>query len=112
MCVAGYVFVDDDVVDWKIKCCYRWLSDRVLQEDEDLSVSAKDQVIDYCRRWCSSIEDVLVTIPVTDDCWKIPMTYRCITLTMLQMLSLRDPIVDDVVVSRIPFSLRGSVGIL
>ena len=37
------------------------------------------------------------------------MMYRCITLILLKMLSLLTPIVDDVVVSRIPLLLRGSV---
>ena len=49
---------------------------------------------------------------VTDECRKLTMTSRCITLILLKMLSLVTPIVDDVVVSRIPFSLRGSVEIL
>ena len=37
------------------------------------------------------------------------MMYRCINLILLNMLSLVTPIFDDDVVSRIPFSLRGSV---
>ena len=98
----------------------------VLQE-EDQSVATKDQVIECyriwiskmktqcCRRWCSStkyIEDITVNVPVDDDRWKLPMTYRCITLILLKILSLLYPIVDDFVVSRIPFSLRVSVEIL
>ena len=68
-----------------------------------------------CRRWCSNtedIEDILVTVIVLDDCWKILMTYRCITLIALNILSLVTPIVDYVVVSKIPFSLRGSVELM
>ena len=37
------------------------------------------------------------------------MTHRCITLMMLQILSLITPILYDDVVSRITFSLRESV---
>ena len=95
--------------------------DRVLQGDEYKSVSPKDQMFECyrrwkmktrcCRRWCSSTEDV-EEVPLIDDCWKLSMTYRCITLMLVNMLSLLAPIVDDVVVSRIPFSLRGSVEIL
>ena len=94
---------------------------------ERSSVVAKDRVIYCCRRWrskmktqcyrrwCSSTKDVkdcTVIVLVVDGFWKLPMTYRCITLMLLKMLSLLDPTFDVVVVSRIPFSLRGSVEIL
>ena len=68
----------------------------------------KDQVIMCHWRWTHW----RVTTPVTDDCWNFFKTYICITLILLKMLSLVTPIVDDVVVSIIPFSLRGSVEIL
>ena len=35
------------------------------------------------------------------------MTYRCITLILLKILFLVTPIVDDVIISKILFSLRG-----
>ena len=68
-----------------------------------------------CRRLCSSTEDVeyvLVIVPIADVVEELPMIYRCITLVLLLMLSLLAPTIDVVVVSRIPFSLRGSVEIL
>ena len=110
---------------WISKCCCKGLSDWLLQEDEDQSVAAKDRVIECCstskmkiwccKRWCSStedVEDVPVTVPIADDCWKISMMYRCITLMLLKMHSLLSPTVDVVIVSIIPFSLRGGVEIL
>ena len=44
----------------------------------------KDQVIVCCRRWIHS----RVIVLVTDDYWKLPMTYRCISLILLKILSL------------------------
>ena len=85
---------------WRSKSFYKGSTDWVLQKMKTR----------WCRSWCSStedIEDILVIVTVVDDCWKLPMTYRCISLISLKMLSLVTHIVDYVVVSRIPFSLRG-----
>ena len=80
------------------------VDDRVIERYRRWRSKMKTQC---CRIWCSSVEDVPVTVPVADDCVKLPVTYRCMTLMLLKMLSLLAPTVDVVVVNRIPFSLRG-----
>ena len=82
---------------------------RLAMKDRKIKVLLqKDQVIVCYRRW----RHWRVIVPVTNECWKLPMMYRCITLIPFNMLSLLSPIVDDFFVSRIPFLLSGCVEIL
>ena len=93
-----------------LKCCCKGLrrSKCCYEGSEDRSVAAKgssDRVLQKMKTLKSNCSSY-------DECWKLPMTYRCITSILLKILSLVTPIADDDVVSRIPFSLRGSVKIL
>ena len=110
MCTAGSVSTKDQE-DRSVAAKDREDWSAAAKDQEDQSASTRDQKIKVllqkdqvimCYRRCWR-----VIIPVTDDCWKLPMMYRCITLMMLQILSLITPIVYDDVVSRITFSLRG-----
>ena len=97
------------------KCCYKVLEDRSVAAQGSSYWVLENMNTQWCSRWCSSnkyIEDIRVTIPVANVCWKISMTYRCITLILPKIIFLVTRIVYDVVISRIPFSLRGSVEIL
>ena len=112
MCIAGNVAAKDredqsvvakDQEDRSV-AAKDWEDQSVVAKDRYIEVLLqKDQVIMCCKRW----RHWRVIVTITDDCWKLPMTYISITLMLLKMLSLVTLIVDDDVVSRIPFSLRG-----